>query len=263
LNAIPEPQRDHWKERIRLALSSDNNSDIPRIPGAGTIANGYLVMHNELMIDPLSYYGLGMTQMLAENQGVHEPQEEYIFQEVLRDMNGNPNPTMLELGAYWSFYSMWLKSRFADANCYMVEPNKENLFYGKKNFRANRLKGTFFQDGIGGEVSKDSTTVDQVCKSNRINFLDILHSDIQGFEVEMLTGSKEMLSSGKVGYVFISTHSNDLHNECRNILLGYDFLEVASADLDESFSWDGILVMRHSKYEGVSHVEIAKRKRND
>ncbi|MFT6855128.1 MAG: hypothetical protein ACJA0X_001101 [Cyclobacteriaceae bacterium] len=262
LNSIPEPQRIHWEERIKLVLSSNNNADIPRVQSAGTIENKYLVMHNGVKIDSLSYYGLGMTQMLADNLGVHEPQEEYVFQEVLAGMETKPNPTMLELGSYWSFYSMWMLSIFPKANCYMVEPDKKNLFYGRKNFQINGMQGTFIHAGIGSkrDDTQNITSVDEICKYQKIDFLDVLHSDIQGYELEMLKGSRQMLSNGKVGYVFISTHSNELHKECRNTLLDYDFTEVASADLDESYSWDGILVMRNNTYKGLKSVEIDKRK---
>jgi len=264
MEAIKERERPHWVERIDLVLSSEDNQFIPRHAQAGEIEAGGLILHNGIRIDPLSYYSFPMLKMLIDNKGVHEPQEEKIFQEVLKAMAGkHERPTMLELGAYWSFYSMWFLSEFPQANCFMVEPNRKNLFYGKQNFKRNGMTGTFVQGGIGKAVQKAAniTTVDAICQQNNIQFLDILHSDIQGFELEMLEGSKRMLDQNKVGYAFISTHSNELHHDCRDFLKAYNFVEIASANVDESYSWDGILVMCAPGYEGLDSVEIAKRKK--
>jgi len=108
-------------------------------------------------------------------------------------------------------------------------------------------------------MDSPNLTVDQICEQQGLEFLDILHSDIQGFEVEMLEGAKKLLSEKRVGYVFISTHSNELHEQCYEVLKRYGFEMVASANLDESYSWDGVLVMKMPTYPGIEHVEISKR----
>lgn len=260
LTDMEADQQAYWQERIDLVNSSPDNANIPRSAKAGEVNDEYLIMHNGIKIDPLGYYGLGLTQMLVDNKGVHEPQEEFIFQEVLSTMT-NKKPVMLELGSYWAFYSMWLLQQFPLGKCWMVEPDKHNLYFGKRNFLKNELKGKFIHAGIGDrEVPENRiTTVDSICDSQGIDFIDILHSDIQGFELEMLNGSTGMLDKKAIGYVFISTHSNDLHADCRAFLRKYDFEEVASANLDESYSWDGILAMRARDYPGVAKVEISKR----
>lgn len=262
MDAVKPEAREHWLSRIENVLRSEDNPSIPRDPRAGTMEEESLIMHNGLKIDPMSYYGHALMKMLIENKGVHEPQEEKIFQEVLKSMDYEKPLVMMELGAYWSFYSMWLLSIFPKAHCFMVEPDKKNLYYGKKNFATNGFDGKFIHAGIGKtKLNRNNvTTVDQLCKENSIDFLDILHSDIQGYELEMLQGAKRMLSENKVGYAFISTHSNELHKGCRDHLLGYGFTEIASANVDESYSWDGILVMKAPEYQGLEHVIISKRK---
>jgi len=255
-----EDKREYWRDRINNVLSSEDNADIERVKTAGQLIDNQLHMHNGIQVDPMSYYSLPLLQMLMENKGVHEPQEEKIFQEVLKTIPKEGSKTMLELGAYWAFYSMWFLQKFPDANCFMVEPEKENLFYGKKNFKLNNMSGKFIHAGIGknSDTHNNTITVDEICKKNKIEFLDILHADIQGYELDMLHGSKKLLSEKRVGYIFISTHSNELHQQC------YDFLKdeyqlVASANLDESYSWDGILVMKNADYPGINSVEISKK----
>lgn len=260
MQAVKPEQRPHWEERIQRVLDSADNDFIPRLPTAGNIENGQLVMHNGIKVDPLSYYSFPLLKMLIDNKGVHEPQEERIFQEALKTLDSSRQLTMLELGAYWSFYSMWLLSAFPNARTFMVEPDRKNLMYGKRNFSTNNMDGTFIHAGIGSKQIRQSnnTTVEAICAEHNIDFLDILHSDIQGFEVEMLQGAKKLFDEKRIGYAFVSTHSNDLHRDCRAFLLGYDFIEIASVTPDESSSWDGVLVMRAPHYPGLDAIEVAK-----
>jgi len=259
---FPTEQKKYWEERINDVLQGPDNANIPRVANAGQLTGDSLVMHNGIQIDPLSYYSFPLLKMLIDNKGVHEPQEEKIFQEVLKSMQAKEKMTMLELGSYWSFYSMWFMKTFPSADCYMVEPDRKNLFYGKENLKRNQQKGTFIHAGIGGktDTKNNITTVDDICKKHQLQFLDILHADIQGFELEMLHGAAQLLSANGVGYVFISTHSNELHQDCHQLLKDkYGFTMVANADLDETYSWDGILVMKNPKYPGVEEVLIAKK----
>lgn len=250
-----------WQQRIDEVMKCKDNKDIPRVPSAGLIINNKLIMHNGTKVDPLSYCNYPMLKMLMLNKGVHEPQEEKIFQEVLNSLNPKNEKVMFELGSYWSFYSIWFKTIFPNSKCYMIEPELINLSYGKLNFRINNFKGTFINSFIGIETNKkiNIISIDQFCSERKINFIDILHSDIQGSELEMLQGCRRMLSENRVGYFFISTHSNGLHYSCLNFLKNeYNFSLVASADLNESFSWDGVLVMKSHHYMGKEKIEISK-----
>ncbi len=261
---LTKEQQDYWMDRINLVLECPDNTAIVRVEQAGQLIADKLIMHNGIEIDPLSYYNFPLLKMLIDNKGVHEPQEEKVFQAVLDAMQQNSNKkTMLELGSYWAFYSLWFKQLFPDANCYMVEPERRNLFYGKQNFKLNNLDGTFIHAGIGAKPNEAQNirSVDEICTQYKLDFLDILHSDIQGYELDMLHGSERMLSENRIGYVFVSTHSNELHEQCRALLESkYSFVEIASANVDESYSWDGILVMKSPNYEGIERVEISHRR---
>ena len=96
------------------------------------------MMHNGTRI-AYGSYGTEDTEyvmrMLAANRGVHEPQEEKIFQQVLPLMPAGA--VMLELGAYWGFYSLWFTRAVAGARCFLVEPTWSNLNAGRLNFSLN------------------------------------------------------------------------------------------------------------------------------
>ena len=262
LSDLPPQQKAEWAERISDVIACPDNADIPRVPQAGNLSGETLIMHNGIKIDPLSYYGVPILKMLMENGGVHEPQEEKIFAKVLESLPKGKK-TILELGSYWSFYSMWFLSSFPGSTAYMLEPELRNLHSGKKNFSLNNMEGKFFHLGIGEfENEKDRiTSPGSFCKKENINFIDILHADIQTFELEMLKGSIKLLEEKKIGYCFISTHSNELHEQCKTMLLKFGYVLVADANLDESYSFDGILVMKNPAYPGIEAVEISKKKK--
>ena len=210
----------------------------------------------------MSYYGEGILTMLMENKGVHEPQEERAFMEVLKYLP--PNSTMLELGAYWGFYSLWFLSVLKNATCYLVEPEIENLESGKLNFSLNEKRG-IFENAYVGEKDKWSLfrrkiiSVDGYCARMGIQHLNVLHADIQEKEVKMLRGSKKMLSNESIDYIFISTHSNELHYECIEILKSYNYSILASADVENTYSLDGLIVAKSRLAAGPATLPIAQK----
>ena len=251
----------HWRERITTVLSAPDNADIARVPGAGDVVGDCQVMHNGVRIHLGSYYGDGMTSLLFENKGVHEPQEEKAFAEVLRHLP--PKPAMLELGAFWGFYSLTFRKSFPEGQSYLIEPDRHALQSGKHNFRLNNLHGKFFNYYVSDRPAPGKipvTTVDEFLNTNNISKLHVLHSDIQGFESKMLRGAESSLREARIDFIFISTHSNSLHEECKQFLSALSYIIVCDADLDESFSEDGLIVAKHKNVRGPERINIHLRK---
>ena len=124
------------------------------------------------------------------------------------------------------------------------------LEHGIRNFKINNLEGEFFKYYISKEPGihhdgNEIISVDQFVKDQNIEFVDILHSDIQGSEHEMLEGAVNILSAKKVGYVFVSTHSDELHESCAKYLEGLGYTQVCSANMQETYSYDGLLVYKN------------------
>jgi hypothetical protein len=254
---------ERWIGRIDLVKQSSDNLRITVVQDAGKLFFDHQRMHNGLKITLGSYYDYGNTRLLEENKGIHEPQEEFVFQEVLKQMPAGG--TMMELGSYWAFYSMWFASQIPDAQCFMVEPDPHKMNFGKLNFKLNRLTGVFDQGFIDRKTDLKNAmpvySVDYLIQKHNIGFLNILHSDIQGYEFNMLQGAEESIKQRKIGIIFISTHSNELHWQCRDFLLRHDFDIICSADLDETYSWDGVLVGRSKKISGMSSISISLREK--
>jgi hypothetical protein len=240
-------------ERFRDILSDPNNKYIPRVKNAGKLVKDYIIMHNGIKIYFSSYYG-SFSDIFILNRGVHEPQEERVFMKVLSDIP--KSGTIIELGSYWAFYSMWFNKQIGDAKCYMIESDHKNIEVGKKHFLLNNLRGEFTQGNIG----RKGIHIDNFVKEKNISFVDILHSDIQGYEMEMLEGAKDTIISGRIKYIFISTHSQKLHHSCTRFLQKHGCEIIASADFDnETFCFDGVLVARFKRYPGVKNIDIGNR----
>lgn len=255
-----------WDDRVRHALASPDNAKIPRAPGAGQISDGVLTLHNGIKVGELSYDGEGPRRLMAANRGVHEPQEEFVFQEVLKLLP--PGASMLELGSYWSFYSIWFYRAVADAACLCIEPAAENLLRGKENFALNYgeipAKVVFAQAYAGASdgVSEDGVPVvcvDSLMRKHGIRQLGILHADTQGHELNVLRGAVSALRARSIDYIFLSTHANDLHRQCLEMLMREKYVILADADLLESYSFDGLIVAKRAELAGPSAFPISRR----
>lgn len=248
-----------WRARIDEVISSPDNSEIPRCAKAGKVEGYTITMHNGVRVCANGYYGGGTLNMLIENKGVHEPQEERAFEEIIRLLP--ERCVMLELGAYWGFYSLSLLQERPNATCYLVEPDSRNIVSGIINFRLNNRDGKFTQAMVGSSAQRHPKTIsiDSFCAEHGIKHLHMLHADIQGYETDMLEGATHVLKAGKVDYVFISTHSADLHATCITKLKTLNYVILADADLNETFSYDGLIVAKHNSIDLPQRIEISKK----
>lgn len=231
----------NFQERFKDAISDPLNLLIDRVPQAGYLdENSNVILHNGNKVSSkgkYSYYG-DFSDLLIYNRGVHEPLEEYCFQEVLKKINSE-NPTMIELGAYWAHYSMWFKNKFPDSNTFLVESDRANLECGQFNFNLNGYSGEF----INQAVCKNQFEVDKFLFNMNIDKLEILHSDIQGHEVEMLKHSSKSLNKRLINYLFISTHSETIHSEVSEIIKSHNYcIEISSNFHTHTTSFDGFIL---------------------
>lgn len=241
--------------RYREIISDPLNLMIERVPNAGIVENNHVWLHNGIKVPlsgPHSYYA-EFSQILTLNRGVHEPLEEFVFQKLLNKLHDKP--LMLELGAYWGHYSMWLKKTLPYSIVNMVEPEIQNLEAGKYNFEINGLDGKFINSFVGN----GHFAVDKYLNDSKINTLDILHSDIQGYELEMLDDCSISLNENKINYIFISTHSQLLHDNILNKLSLFNYrIEVSSDFEDETTSYDGLVFASSKKvnpiFEDFKHL---------
>ncbi|MEY2702434.1 MAG: hypothetical protein RLY43_1067 [Bacteroidota bacterium] len=263
------------KERIEVAISCSDCDYIAKVENAGKVfinpeGKQYQVMHNGILTFTDSHYGDFNVEIIEKLGGHHEPQEEKVFFEILKHLR--PGATMIELGAFWGYYSLWFKSQITDSEVYLVEPMETMLKYGIENFKLNNLVGNFSQFAIGKSSLNDiefehwdgkkylinQINVDSLLNHYRLTKCDILHADIQGFELDMLHGAIESLKSKCIMNIFISTHSNPIHYKCLSLLKKYGYFIVAEHNLYESFASDGLIVATLNP--SIGKISISKKR---
>jgi hypothetical protein len=203
-----------------------------------------------------------MTEMLRRNRGVHEPQEEAVFQEVVKTVA--PGGLIVELGAYWGFYSMWFCHSVRHGRAHLIEPDPDRLESGRSNFAANGLDAKFTRALIGESSRTLATGVKVICLDDfvadeHIDHINVLHSDIQGAELEMLRGAERTLAERTIAYLFISTHSAQLHSSCSKFLQGRGYETLTSITPTESYSFDGLLVLRAPQVRPLPLPALSRR----
>jgi len=258
---------ENWAHRVEVAQQCPDNSRINRVKNAGSDVDGWISMHNGVLVETGGYYGENGNPLLTKNAGVHEPQEEYLFDEVVKQIQKREEKaSMLELGSYWGFYSMSFAKQVINASCYLVEADACNIEVGKRNFEKNGVAGSFLHGFIGQHdesgVSPQIYSVDGLFDKLALDHLTILHADIQSHELSMLHGAKEVLSKNKVDIWFISTHTNYLHYRCKAILENAGYLIPWSIDLVDSYSFDGLIVAHLPDKINSKEISISYRSEN-
>jgi hypothetical protein len=260
---LPATERAWWDRRLADVLACRDNAHIPRHPQAGQITGDSLITHNGLKIALASYYGYGSHRVLARNRGCHEPQEERVFQEVLRRLR--PGSTMLELGSFWAFYSLWFATTVPQSRNWLVEPHPGNLRKGLENFRRNRATPAGSVQAFLGRADSPGhppiRSVDSLAAQFQIDHLTILHSDIQGFELEMLHGADRLLRAHAIDYLFISTHSQELHDACLGHLETLHYRLAVSIPMADTFSEDGLLVFHAPHIPPLPPLDLDRKSR--
>jgi FkbM family methyltransferase len=248
-----------------MTVSCKDSAPIPKVPNAGEVLKEadreVQIMHNGLKVEKGGYYGEWMSEIIRILRGHHEPQEEKAFYEILKQIP--PNATMLEVGGFWAYYSLWFRKGGSCRRNFIIEPDPQFIEVGKRNFALNGWGASFAQgfmsnqsrsnvpfrcesDGVTRLI--DQIGIDDWMLENRVDFLDILHADIQGAEVSLLEGARKALQHGKIRFVFLSTHHHSIsrdplsHQKCLRILEDFGANILAEHSVPESYSGDGLIV---------------------
>lgn len=270
--------------RVKMTISCRDSDYIPKVKDAGKIItkNGqkYQIMHNGLVVESGGYFGDWMGEIIKTLKGHHEPQEEKVFYELLKRIPSDG--TMIELGAYWAYYSLWFNKAVKNGVNYCCEPDPVNLELGQRNAAANKAQNMHFipaaagsdhnaqisftpQEGEGrADVSVPIKSVDGLMKEEKIKRFDIVHMDVQGAELTALEGARESIRKGKVRFVMVSTHhyliSGDplMHEKCLQFIKDMGGYVVAEHAIHESFSGDGLIVASFDKRDKDLAIEISE-----
>ena len=239
-------------DRVEVTSSCRDCDVIPKVQHAGKIINdpdaniSYQYMHNGIKILYGSYHSPWMNEIIKNLKGHHEPQEELAFYYLLNILNDDS--AMIELGCYWAYYSIWFNRRIKNPYNLCAEPISHKLKAGMSNVKLNCCRNfDFVKAGINdvsktqiieGEKVKLFTLGEVMGTSN--TFYDVVHSDTQGAEKVFIDMEKEVRK--RIGFLVISTHSQELHHSILESLIENNFSILVEHNLKESKSTDGLIV---------------------
>jgi FkbM family methyltransferase len=247
-----------------MTIGCRDSDAIPKVANAGEILteNGrdIQVMHNGVRVLAGGYHGDWMAEIIRRLRGHHEPQEELVFHEVLKHVPAEA--TMIELGGFWSYYSLWFLSHApALRRSIVVEPDPNNMEVGRTNAALNDRTIEFLQGFVGaastgpgpfmtetaGQVLIPQIAVPDLMADRRISHLDILHCDTQGAETDVIRSCEKLLREHRIRFIIVSTHAHQIsqdpltHQRCLEMLRQFGGQILAEHDVHESFSGDGLI----------------------
>jgi FkbM family methyltransferase len=271
---LREPIVRDERFRIEMTVSCRDCDAIAKVANAGqiTLERGERIqlMHNGIKVLAGGYYGEWMAEIITRLRGHHEPQEEVVFHEVLKHLP--PSTAMIELGGFWSYYSLWfLQQAAAGSLAIVVEPDTNHLEVGRTNARLNGRDIKFLQASVGAEAIAQhafvtesagtlripQVTMPQLFAGHGLNQLGLLHCDAQGAETAVLQSCMELFRSRRILFCIVSTHSHHIsgdpltHQRCLAILKESGGQILAEHDVHESFSGDGLI----AAYFGATPID--------
>jgi FkbM family methyltransferase len=252
-------------ERLEMTSSCKDTDQIPKVADAGKVQliNGQMVqtMHEGSKVVAGGYYGEWMIRIIENLRGHHEPQEELIFHHILRHVR--PGTLMVELGAFWAYYSNWYLGAVPGSTAVCVEPDKNNLECGRRNLTLNGREALLINACIGAEYlpaftiprESDQKTVDVPCHNLESLLevlagqpIELLHIDAQGAELPFLSSASGAIERGLVRFLIVSTHHESIsgspytHQDCLQEILAMGGIILTEHSVEESFSGDGLIV---------------------
>jgi FkbM family methyltransferase len=254
-------------ERTLMTIGCADCAAIPKVADAGRIVptpdGPVQIMHNGLKVVAGGYYGDWMTHVIRALRGHHEPQEELLFDRIVN--YARHNSLIVELGSFWSYYSLWYLDSVPGSRAICVEPDAGNLEIGRRNATLNGLATRIaFHNACIGKAEQqrysfrtESTqedvilpcfnmdTISALCGGETI---EVLHIDAQGAELPFLQSMSTAVGSGAVRFLVTSTHHSSIsgskttHQDCLQAIRAMNGRVLVEHDVQESFSGDGLIV---------------------
>ena len=174
-----------------------------------------------------------MVQIIRGLKGHHEPQEELLFHHLVNQCR--PGSTIVEIGAFWAYYTNWYLGAVAGSSAVCVEPDANNVACGKRNLALNGRSATWINACVGHEHAAEVTirresdeatvsvpchSLDSLLESIGRRSIEMLHVDCQGAELPLLESCCRAAREGLLRFVVISTHhasisgSPTTHQDC-------------------------------------------------
>jgi FkbM family methyltransferase len=277
------------QRRIDITTAVRDCDPIAKVEGAGEVrevgGERVQVMHNGVLVEADGYCGTWMTEVIRRLDGHHEPQEEAAFHAVVQRLTAEPHaPVMIELGAYWAYYSLWLLHERPDARVVCVEPDATHQAVGEHNLALNNRQARWISAAAGPRhgatvrLRRDSdgrmqttpvVSLAGVMEAEGLDRVDLVLCDVQGAEVALLRSWVPLLREQRVRFLVVSTHhwsiSGDplTHEDCLAAVESAGAHVLVEHTVQESCSGDGLIVASTDPRDRDLEIEITRCRARD
>jgi hypothetical protein len=183
---------------------------------------------------------------------------------------------MVELGAFWAYYSNWYLGAVSGSEAILVEPDENHLACGKVNLELNGRSAMLVNACIGSchiasvamSRESDHQVVDIPCHNMGSLLkvigerpIELLPIDAQGAELPFLSSARDAVERGLVRFLVVSTHhelisgSPTTHRDCLREILAMGGVILSEHPVEESFSGDGFILA--SFFEGDKNLVVS------
>ena len=247
-----------------MTVSCRDTDAIPKVANAGAVLNRdgvqVQVMHEGTLVRAGGYFGQWMQEIITKLRGHHEPQEELIFHHLVRA--ARPDSLIVELGAFWAYYTNWYLGVVPGSRAVCVEPDPEHRACGEFNLALNGRSARWISAYMGANASQEieagQSAIDQPAMipchnmESLINTvgeqtIEMLHIDVQGAEYPLLSSMANAVQAGRIRFILISTHhvsisrSESTHYDCLHLLREMGAVILCEHTVQESYSGDGFI----------------------
>jgi FkbM family methyltransferase len=244
-------------------------------------------MHNGLLVEAGGYFGDWMAEIIRTLRGHHEPQEELVFDQIVRRLSEESGPAiMIEFGSFWAYYALWFCRTIPSARAIAIEPDPANLEVGRRNAALNDLSAavTFVHAAVGdqpgqplafpAESNGEGYQVNQcdlrsVLETAGLDRVDLVLADVQGAETTLLERGANDLRQGRVRFLIVSTHHHSIsgnpltHQQALRLLTDLGAHVICEHTVGESFSGDGLVAVSFDQRDRDLMVEVSRARTKD
>lgn len=251
-------------ERIAMTVGCGDCAAIPKVEHAGEVIDlagtPVQIMHNGIRVRADGYCGDWMTAIIKGLRGHHEPQEEALFHAVLPHCR--PGRWMVELGAWWAYYTNWYLRAVPDSRALCLEPDAVHRQLTSENLALNGNRAEIVTGCAGASegivelfAETEQRSIEVPCfnaaaidRLTNQQPIEMLHLDVQGAETAFLESLGAFPDRSRLRFVFVSTHhalisgSPTTHADCLGTLRELGAVILTEHSIGESFSGDGLIV---------------------
>ncbi|MFV8372614.1 FkbM family methyltransferase [Flavobacterium sp. LB2P74] len=162
--------------------------------------------------------------------------DEDVFVAIKKELIGN-KLVFFDIGANWGQTIKKMSSNYPDAKIHAFEPSKKCFKSLKDNFKNNTV--SLHNLAVGSSSSQlefneyswsalnsllkraygtaeiletyivDVVTIDEFCKNIAVSHINLLKTDTEGYELNVLKGASEMMGRNKIQFVYVEIFFNE------------------------------------------------------